>query len=303
MSTTKTNENKRRPSVKKYQHNRKSIPILIVLVFLLIISALGILVTSGLESTLFGITIAPTDGKVYLSARCHNNSDTCRTEIEKARARYDGEGVGTVKLYQKSPQLGGYFVIDASTASDFLITDLNSVPEDKIPVLIPDNIKPDDLDTRFAPVGVYVSSTFSESNTQAAGIFTPILNHITTQRKPIYMVNDGTDKIEKFLLTEWSQHTDDTENSNVKIAELLEYEEQVIVFDNYHQALDFQRDADNIQHATVSDAFGDTLAIDYTFSKVLTVQYWITGFITLLTVAAAVDVILYLSKKSKLSNK
>lgn len=299
MSMAKNKQNRKHPSIKEYSHNRKSVPILIVLVFLLIISTLGILVTSGLESTLLGITVTPTDGKVYLLASCSNNSNSCPEEIKKAREQHNGKEIGTIR----SPQPREYYEISSSVVSDFLITNLDSVPEDKIPVLVPDNINPDELNPRFIPVGVYVGSIFREFDTLDAGIFAPILSQIMTQNKPVYLINDNTDKIEKFLLEEWSRYNDNTEDTNVGIDELLECEGQVIVFDSYRQALDFQRDADNIQYATVNDIFGDTLAIDYVFHTVLTIQYWITGFIALLTIAAAVDVILYLHSKPKQSSK
>lgn len=217
---------------------------------------------------------------------------------QKAREQHNGKEIGTIR----SPQPREYYEISSSAVSDFLITNLDSVPEDKIPVLVPDDINPDELNPRFIPVGVYVGSIFREFDTLDAGIFTPILSQIITQHKPVYLINNNTEKIEKFLLEERSRYHN-SEDTNAGIDELLEYEGQVIVFDDYRQALDFQRDADNIQYATVNDIFGDTLAIDYTFSEVFTIQYWITGFIALLTIAAAADVILYLHSKPKQSNK
>lgn len=299
QKTNKSTRNKSKSSATA--HSRKSIPILIILAFLLVISALGIINIHGLRSTLFEITAATTDGKIYLLAECHNNSSTCHEETEKLCKQYDGKEIGTIKFYQKAPKLGGFYEINATAASKFLITSLDSVPENKIPVLVPDNVSPEKLDPNFMPVGTYVGSTiFNESAPQnVGGIFAPILSLINSQPKPIYMINDGSNKIEKFLLNQWSEANNHAEVSDTKINELISYEKQIITFDNYKQAINYQRKADKIKFALVDDIFGDTLAINYAFNQVLTVSYWVIGFIALLTVAAAVDVIIYLHQRAK----
>lgn len=271
--------------------SRKNLPILITLTALLVVLVLGILAVQGLKSVLLEVTANSTNDKIYLATQCQNNSSVCREEIEKARAQYRGQKLGAVKLYQGTELGGSYFEIDSEAVLNLLIINLDTLPEGKIPVLIPNGTDIEKLDTHFIPAGSYANFNFNKAFSHHSGIFAPIISEITTPAQPIYMINDGTNVIEKFLLEKLLKHNNNIGGGDVKINDFLEFEQQVIIFSNYKEAIDYQKSVGDIKLALTTDIFGDTLEINRVFNNILVIFYWVTGFVTLLTIAALLDVV------------
>lgn len=296
MNTTKTKPaNKHQAKTATKPIDRRHLPVFVTLAILLGVLALSLFTIYSFKSVLLAVAANSTNGHVYLTTKCHNHPATCSEEIEKAREQYDGKNIGTLKLYQDAQLGGGYFVIDAKAVENLLFTKLSLVPENKIPVFVPAQVAPTQLNTQYLPVGSYLSPDFTRID---AGVFTPITKQITTLEQKIYMIQDKTDKIEKFLLKQWSEHQQDSKPEASKLNNFLTSESTIVVFDDYQKALSYQKAADRIQFASTNSLFSNVLEINHIFNDAFIVLYTVTVIIALLTIAAAIDVI-YANRRVK----
>lgn len=254
------------------------------------------LALSGLEGALLTASTVPTKGKVYVATECYHNSDACRDEIEALRNKHQGATVGSLKLYQDTAISGGYQVISAKAVADLLLVNPASLTSEQIPVFVSDATAADDLPKQAFAVGSYDTFTFEQLEQTHAGIFTPLTRQLSSTYQSIFWVDDGTDKIANYLL---SLQALDRENTvKTDLADFLKYEKQVIAFNDYRDALAYQKDAERINDATVEDLFSNTLDIHRVFAQ----GEFILNAILIVFVLVVVSVILVKVLRKKLSN-
>lgn len=265
MNTQKVHQNKNLPN-----QNKSSRTSLITTAFLSFIAGVAIfliLATTSLENILLAMSTNNTSGKVYAATACH--SSLCETEAENILAKHHGKLIGDLKSYQDINFKDSYHVISLSAVSSLLTAELTAVPNDKIPAFVPSTINPTELSQEFFTVGSYSPITPGQLQDIHAGVFAPVIGQLSPTYAPmIYLVDDGSQKIEKFLEAQKITDPERLTNPSASLDDFLDSTKQVIVFDNYHDAIDYQEDLRQIGHASVEDLFSDTLDIQRAFSLI-----------------------------------
>lgn len=265
MNTQKVHQNKNLPN-----QNKSSRASLITTAFLSFIAGVAIfliLATTSLENILLAMSTNGTGGKVYATTTCH--SSLCETEAENILAKHRGELIGDLKSYQDINFKDSYHVISLSAVSSLLTTELTAVPNDKIPAFVPSTINPAELSQEFFTVGSYSPITPEQLQEIHAGVFAPVIGQLSPTYAPaIYLVDDESQKIEKFLEAQKITDPEWIANPSANLDDFLDSTKQVIVFDNYHDAIDYQEDLHQIGHASVEDLFSNTLDIQRAFSLI-----------------------------------
>lgn len=120
------------------------------LIIVIVISALfGLLmginfILRGLEISLLDVSLSKTAGKAYVETYYQDLSKTVSDERISARLeKYNGKKLGYFTRYDFGVQVNVPFmssmfsVVDSSVVKDFLTTELDQVPDNKIPILAP----------------------------------------------------------------------------------------------------------------------------------------------------------------------
>lgn len=264
----------------KSKSTRHSIILTVVMAFLAGAVVLFAVALQSFKMVLLENSLSAAHGKAYFATEC--NASACEKSIEDARIRHHGELVGETRLYQDMAIGGGYNIISLSAISDFLIANPSEVPKDKVPVLVPSTQDSSKLPTQFFVVGSYDTNTLEDFRELKAGIFTPVFGELMPNFSPIYLVDDGSDKIQNFLSEQHLVNAEYAVLDSDNIEDFLEHERSVIVFTNSRDALNYEREISQIDYAITTELISNIVGIDYAFT---------TTYILLLTMLAILVVL------------
>lgn len=265
MNTQKVRQNKSFPNQNK--NSRAPLIATAVLSFIAGVAIFLVLATTSLENILLAMSTNGANGKVYATTSCR--SSLCEAETENVLAKHHGKPLGDLKLYQDTNFSGYYYVISLSAVSNLLTTELAAVPNDKIPAFVPSTTNPTELPQEFFTVGSYSPITPEQLQEIHAGVFAPAISQLSPTYAPaVYLVDDGSQKIEKFLEAQKITDPKQLTNPSANLDDFLDSTKLVVAFDNYHDAIAYQEDLHQIGHVSVEDLFSNTLDIRRAFSLI-----------------------------------
>lgn len=309
------------------QHKKRSVGIVLTISLLFGVIMGFNFITSGIEETTISASAGQTGGEVYIEVRYGSSSDDifdptynpeekpeidldavlneeADEKIHERVAQYGGEVVGYYWYYQLDYP---YRVITRSAVERFIDADLwESVPEGKVPVIMPEGWKPpqnmDNFEERLGDVLYRVGSIPStEAGKPTTDGFNP-LNIILAQlasatNDDFWLVDDGSGEVERFIKEQLEQYlSEDGGWYNTAPVQ----KKAVVKFDNPYKAMAFANPSeekfgikiytDDFKY-NAQDLFGTTLMVVNSFNmqKVLLIAVEIL----LLIVATLVAVLTF----------
>lgn len=264
-SSKTLNRSKNSTSESEHVGARCALVTKIVVAFLVGAVVVFALALQSLKTVLLGNSISAAHGKAYFTTSC--NASSCEKSIEDVRIRHHGELVGETKLYQDTAIGGGYLIIGLDTVADFLIADPQEIPKDKVPVLVSDAIAEPMIPDQFFAVGSYNNIFNDQLREFNAGIFAPVFKELYSGQSTIFLIDDSSDKIQNFLSKQHLANAEHAALDSDNIEDFLEYERPVVAFSNSHDALSYQKEVSQIEHAYAAELFSNVVNIDYAFTR------------------------------------
>lgn len=209
----------RRSTEKFRAHKRGSISVIIIFAVVCGLAMMVNSLVSGLQKTLMEVSVAQTGGKPYIETSFKETVFDDDRRLDEQLERYQGEKLGKLTMVQLNRPV---LMVDQSVVKDFITSDLEKVPENKVPVLMP-------ADYREIEDGYYVVGTFPTTKRDMSGLALAGSNPLNlvlgfvSGNLPIeaLIVRDGSGKAEKYLADqtkEW-QKEQETENEEPRVRE------------------------------------------------------------------------------------